>query len=174
MLNKMKTLEELKSLVAKARQEGKKVVFTNGVYDLLHIGQIRCLEKAHTLGDILIVAVNSDSSVKQNKGDMHPIIQEKERAEVLSSLACVDFVIIFPSKEVTPLLEALHPEVFCKGGDYALEKKTADTHRSVLNQEERALVESYGGTIALLDIGTSQSTSKIIKRICDIYSSTNR
>lgn len=152
--------DELKSRVAKARQTGKRVVWTNGCFDIMHVGHILYLEKARALGDLLVVGLNSDASVRQSKGPTRPIVEEAQRAKLLSSLICVDYIIVFSEKTPMKYLEELKPDVYVKGGDY-----TIDT----INQQERRLVESYGGKIELMPGIEGMSTTTLINRILKAY-----
>ncbi|HPG40905.1 MAG TPA: D-glycero-beta-D-manno-heptose 1-phosphate adenylyltransferase [bacterium] len=155
------TIEQLQSLVARARLDGKKIVWTNGCYDILHAGHVIYLEKAKALGDVLVVGLNSDASVRKNKGPLRPVVEENQRARVLSALSCVDYVIIFDDESPLAMIDALRPDVYVKGGDYNIE---------TINQGERRLVESYGGEIALLPGVEGMSTSEVIRRILEAYS----
>lgn len=154
----MKNLQELKQVVKRLREKGNKIVWTNGCFDLLHEGHVKYLKKAKQEGDYLIVGLNSDDSVREVKGGDRPIRPEKARAEILCSLECVDEVIIFGDKDTTRHLKELKPHVYVKGGDY-----TIDT----INQDEREIVESYGGKISLVCNDENTSTSDIIKSIRD-------
>lgn len=158
---KQRSVAELRRIVAQLRRAGKSIVWTNGCFDLLHVGHIRYLRKARGLGDALIVGVNSDASVRRLKGSARPIISEHERVEILSSLEFVDHVLLFDEPRVTRFLRLLRPDVFVKGGDYTL---------STLDQEERAAVEKYRGRIALIPLTRERSTSGLIKRILDSHS----
>lgn len=153
---KLKTRDELARIVKKLRGDGKRVVWTNGCFDIIHVGHITYLQRAAELGDILVVGLNSDASVRSNKGSDRPIIPEANRAVVLSALECVDFVVIFDDPTPMALLEALQPDVYAKGGDY-----TIDT----IVQEERRLVEGYGGEIAIIPGIEGQSTTSIIRKM---------
>lgn len=153
---KLKTQEELSAIVQALREEGKTVVWTNGCFDILHTGHITYLMKAAREGDVLVVGLNSDASVRENKGPNRPVVRERDRALVLSALECVDYIVIFDGKTPMPVLEALRPDVYAKGGDY-----TVDT----IVQEERRLVEGYGGRIAIIPGVAGQSTSAIIGKI---------
>lgn len=153
---KLKTIEGLTAVVRQLQEEGKTVVWTNGCFDLLHTGHITYLMKAAQLGDVLVVGLNSDASVQENKGPKRPVVAEKDRALVLSAIECVDYLIIFGDKTPMPLLEALHPDVYAKGGDYTLD---------TIVQEERRLVESYGGRIEIIPGVEGQSTSALIAKI---------
>jgi len=152
--SKIKNLEELKSIVESLKAKGYKIVFTNGCFDLLHIGHLRTLQKAKSLGDILIVGVNSDTSVRRIKGRGRPIIPENERAEIIASLECVDYVVIFSELDPIKLIKAIKPDVHVKGGDYDIDKLP-----------EAEIVKSYGGEIVLTDIVVDHSTTKIIEQI---------
>jgi rfaE bifunctional protein nucleotidyltransferase chain/domain len=143
-------VEERKRL----QTEGRRVVFTNGCFDLLHPGHIRYLEQARALGDCLIVALNSDASVRKLKGDGRPILKEAERAEVMAALACVDYVTIFDEETPRELIAELLPDVLVKGGDW-----TIDT---IVGREE---VESAGGKVLSLAFIDGVSTTEIIERI---------
>jgi D-beta-D-heptose 7-phosphate kinase/D-beta-D-heptose 1-phosphate adenosyltransferase len=119
-MNKASTTKELKSKVQKLQQEGKKVVFTNGCFDLLHTGHASLFEKAKTLGDVLIVAINSDKSLKGLKGPKRPLVGQKDRAKLLLSLKPVDYVVVFGEQTPEKLLSQLKPDILVKGGDYKL------------------------------------------------------
>ncbi len=132
------------------------MVFTNGCFDILHVGHVNYLEEAGRLGDYLVVAVNSDASVRQLKGPNRPVHDHHSRARVLAGLACVDHVVIFGTKRVTPLLRRLKPEIYAKGGDYKVE---------TLDRGEREAVESYGGTIRILPVWKGHSTTATLRRL---------
>lgn len=159
MQEKIKTLPELLSIRERMRAEGKKVVFTNGCFDLLHIGHIRYLAEAKSQGDVLFVGVNSDSSVRKLKGDKRPLVKAVERAELLAALESCDYITIF--NELTPesLIRALQPDVHVKGGDYRKE-----------DLPEAKLVESYGGEVVLVNLILDHSTTDLIKVILERYS----
>lgn len=153
---KVKTLAELKPIMEDLKRKGKRVVWTNGCFDILHVGHITYLMRARQCGDVMVVGLNSDASVQENKGPNRPVINEKDRAVVLSALECVDYVIIFDGKTPLPLLDELKPGVYAKGGDYTLD---------TIVQPERRLVESYGGEIAIIPGVEGHSTSNIINRL---------
>ena len=153
---KIVSLDELKLIVDKEKEVRKTIVWTNGCFDLMHVGHILYLEKAKTLGDILIVGLNSDASVRQSKGSTRPIVEETQRAKLLSSLSCVDYVTIFSDETPMSWLKELKPDIYVKGGDY-----TIDT----INQQERKLIESYGGRIELMPGIEGMSTTHLIDRI---------
>jgi D-beta-D-heptose 7-phosphate kinase / D-beta-D-heptose 1-phosphate adenosyltransferase len=159
-MEKIKTLAELQQIRIAAQCAGKKIVWTNGCYDILHAGHVLYLQAAKNQGDILILGLNSDASVQKTKGSQRPIVNEKERAIVLAGLSCVDYIIIFDDDSPLELIAALRPDVYAKGGDY-----TIDT----INQDERRLVESYGGRIALLPGVPGMSTTTVIDRVLQAY-----
>lgn len=146
--------QELMNERARLRTAGRKLVFTNGVFDLLHIGHVRYLQQARALGDALVVAINSDSSVRQLKGAGRPLTSAADRAEMLAALACVDYVTIFDNLSPRELIAALLPDVLVKGGDYALDE--------IHGREE---VEAAGGRVVSLPFVEGASTSRIIERV---------
>jgi rfaE bifunctional protein nucleotidyltransferase chain/domain len=153
----VRELERLLPLREHWRQEGKTVVWTNGCFDLLHVGHVRGLQEARTLGDVLIVGVNSDESVRRLKGPERPIVPDAERAEVLAALACVDYVVIFGEATPEAALARLKPDVHCKGGDYA-----PPSQKPI---PEAELVRSYGGRIAFLSLTPGISTTELARRM---------
>ena len=154
MSGKIKTREELKLTIDEARRQGKKIVTTNGCFDILHVGHLRYLQQAKEQGDILIVAINSDESVRAIKGDKRPLVPEDERAEVLAALECVDYVMIFPELDPIQFLHDLRPDIHVKGGDYKLDQVI-----------ERETVESLGGEMRLIPGAPGKSTTNLIERI---------
>ena len=159
-MNCIKSLEEIKVIRKKLKEENKKVVFTNGVFDLIHAGHVDYLAKSRALGDVLIVGLNSDSSVTRIKGDKRPILKEKERAFVLSNLKPVDFVTMFDEDTPARLIDELIPDILVKGADWAIDKIVG-----------REVVEANGGAVKTIEFVNDQSTSKIIKLILDRFSS---
>jgi D-glycero-beta-D-manno-heptose 1-phosphate adenylyltransferase len=141
-------------LAADLRRAGKRVVFTNGVFDILHPGHVRYLKTARSYGDALVVGVNSDRSVRANKGPGRPLIPEDERAEVLSALACVDAVVIFGEQTPAAIIEALQPDVLVKGADWPSDQIVG-----------RETVEARGGRVIRVPVETGYSTSGILERI---------
>jgi D-sedoheptulose 7-phosphate isomerase len=137
-------------------QNGQRVVWTNGCFDLLHVGHIRGLEGARSYGDVLIVGLNSDRSVTQLKGPGRPIVPEAERAEILAALACVDFVVVFDDLTPEAVLAEVRPDVFCKGADYLANGKALP---------ERAVVESYGGRVQFVPYVEGHSTTALAQRL---------
>ena len=154
MSGKIKELGELKTIVEQHKGNGKKVVFTNGCFDLLHGGHIHLLREAKKLGDLLIVAINSDASIRKIKGPSRPILEEEERAELLAALEMVDFVTVFSQPDPSHVIQELGPNVLVKGGDW-----TQD------NIVGRDLVERHGGRTAVIPTLPGHSTTKIIERI---------
>lgn len=153
---KILSFEDLIKKVEDNKRKNRKIVWTNGCFDLLHVGHVKYLKEAKKLGDILVVGINSDESVKKLKGPERPIQTEQERAEILSSLEFINYIIIFPELTVEKYLRKLKPEIFIKGGDY-----TVDT----INRSERKIVEEYGGKIVIIPVENNISTSKIIEKL---------
>lgn len=150
-LDKLKPVKELKRLLGAMRAAGATIVFGNGCFDLIHVGHIRYLEGAKALGDILVVGINGDDSVRALKGPGRPLQPENERAEIIASLACVDFVVVFDAPTVDTLLLALRPDIHAKGTDY--------TSESV---PERETVRSYGGRVAIAGDPKDHSSRDLI------------
>ncbi len=144
--------------LAGARRRGRKVVFTNGCFDILHAGHVRYLKKARSLGDILVVGLNSDSSVRSIKGDKRPIVPCGERAEVLSALECVDYVVVFSEPTPLKLIEAVRPDVLAKGADWAA--------KDIVGGEG---VKSSGGRVARIALLQGRSTTNIIRRVLELH-----
>lgn len=136
------------------RSQSGKIVFTNGCFDILHSGHVRYLEQAKLLGNILVVGINSDSSVKQIKGENRPVNNEMDRAYLISALKCVDFAVIFYQSTPEQLIGLLKPDIHVKGGDY----RVSDLPESVI-------VQSYGGEVIILPFHNGYSTTSIIKKI---------
>jgi rfaE bifunctional protein nucleotidyltransferase chain/domain len=154
--SKILTLEELTEKSSRLRLEGKRLVATNGCFDILHVGHVRYLPAARKLGDLLVVGLNGDDSVRQLKGAGRPVNRERDRAEVLAALESVDYVTIFPGKRASNFLRAAQPAVYAKGGDY-----TADT----LDPEERAVLDEFGTRIEIIPFEKGYSTSELLTRI---------
>jgi len=148
--------EQLPAWRANARASGRKLVVTNGCFDILHLGHVTYLESARNQGDTLLVGLNSDASVRELKGPPRPVNSEADRAAVLAALACVDAVCIFAEKAATRFLEAVQPDIYVKGGDYTLD---------TVNQEERRLVEQAGGKIVILPLVPGKSTTALLQKI---------
>jgi D-beta-D-heptose 7-phosphate kinase/D-beta-D-heptose 1-phosphate adenosyltransferase len=143
-----------RAAVGAARRRGERVVFTNGCFDLLHVGHVRSLEQAARLGDRLLVAVNTDASVRRLKGPERPIVPARQRAEILAALECVDWVVLFSESTPLSLIRALRPDVLAKGGDWTLE--------TIVGREE---VESWGGRVVRLRRVPGARTTRILERI---------
>ena len=148
--------EELAAARDEMDRAGRRLVLTNGCFDLLHAGHVRYLRQARALGNALAVALNSDSSVRELKGDGRPINPEGDRAEVLAALACVDFVTVFEGKRATDLMRAVRPHIYAKGGDYT---------RDSLDADERAALEAGGADIRILPLVPGRSTTGVLERM---------
>lgn len=153
------THDELIRRVAEAKSRGQRVVFTNGCYDLLHPGHIRLLESSRELGDLLVLALNSDRSVRENKGANRPIIPEDERAEIAVALAAVDYVVLFDEPTPREIIARVLPDVLVKGSDWGADE--------IVGREE---VEAAGGRVASIPLEPGYSTSSMIERILKIPS----
>jgi len=158
MQTKIQTIPSLQPLLSILRATGKQIVFTNGCFDIIHTGHTRYLETARSFGDILIVAVNSDASVRTIKGDKRPINSENERAETLAALESVDFVIIFGEPDPYRIISALQPDVLVKGGDWPVEKIIG-----------RDIVQARGGRVINVPYVEGASTTGIIEKIVRTY-----
>lgn len=158
MQSKIKTISELRPLLDILKSAGTKIVFTNGCFDLIHTGHTRYLAKARSFGDILIVAVNSDASVRRIKGEKRPVNPEAERAEVLAALGSVDFVVIFDEPDPHKIISELQPDVLVKGGDWPIEKMIG-----------RDIVEARGGKVISVPYIEGASTTGIIEKIVKTY-----
>ena len=154
MAGKLLTQAELLAARAHLREAGRKLVFTNGCFDILHVGHVRYLQAARTLGDALVVAINSDASTRQLKGPQRPIVPQAERAEMLAGLWCVDYVTIFEELSPRSLIAALLPDVLVKGGDWSLDE--------IHGREE---VEAAGGRVLPLPFIEGKSTTNIVEKI---------
>lgn len=153
------SLLELKKIRSKLKAEGKKVVFTNGVFDLIHAGHVDYLSKSKNLGDILIVGLNSDDSVRRIKGDKRPILKQEERAFILTNLKPVDYVILFEEDTPVKLISEIIPDILVKGADWSVDKIAG-----------KEIIEQHGGKVMNIEFVNDQSTSKIINLIVDRYS----
>jgi D-beta-D-heptose 7-phosphate kinase/D-beta-D-heptose 1-phosphate adenosyltransferase len=153
---KLKSLEELTAIAAKARAAGKSVVFTNGCFDLLHRGHVHILREAKAAGDLLIVGLNSDRSVQKIKGPHRPILPETDRIELIAAMEMVDYVVLFDEPDPYKLIAAIKPNVLAKGGDWSTDK--------IIGAD---VVEQEGGRVAVIPYLEGFSTTKIIERIKD-------
>jgi rfaE bifunctional protein nucleotidyltransferase chain/domain len=156
MQQKIIDLNELAQRARELSAGGKKLVATNGCFDLLHVGHVRYLQAARGLGDVLAVGLNGDGSVRELKGTGRPINSEGDRAEVLAALECVDFITIFPEMRATEFILAAQPAIYAKGGDY-----TSET----LNAEERAALQEVGAQIRIIPFEKGYSTSLLLKQL---------
>jgi len=152
---KITTRDQLVPLLRQAQTQGKRIVFTNGCFDLMHVGHTRYLQAARDLGDLLVVAVNSDESVRSlNKAPDRPIVPDVQRTEVVAALGCVDYVILFNDPDPHSLIAALQPDVLVKGGDWAIERIVG-----------REIVEARGGMVRTIPLVPGVSTTSLIQRI---------
>lgn len=156
MNRKILTLDQLAAEAVQLRSAGQRLVATNGCFDILHVGHVRYLAAARKFGDLLVVGLNSDSSVRQLKGKHRPLNREKDRAEVVAALESVDYVTIFPEKRAINFLRAAQPAVYAKGGDYAVD---------TLNPEERAVLDEFHTRIEIIPFQNGYSTSELLTRI---------
>ncbi len=152
---KIRPLEALRAELALRRAEGARIVFTNGCFDLLHVGHVRYLRQARRMGDLLVVAINSDASIRRLKGPSRPVQPERDRAEILAAMECVDYVVSFDQDTPLALIERLRPDVLVKGGDWPVERIVG-----------REVVERSGGRVATIPYLEGASTSTLIERIC--------
>lgn len=153
---KIVSVDELARVSKALRAEGRRLVVTNGCFDLIHVGHVRYLQAARKLGDALAVAVNGDASVRALKGEGRPLNRESDRAEILAALACVDYVAVFQEMRATRFLEGVQPAIYVKGGDYKPE---------TLDAEERDVLEKIGAEIRIIPFEAGYSTSRLIERI---------
>ncbi len=160
MKTKVKALEEITAIVSQHQKAGRKVVFANGCFDLLHVGHIRYLEAARALGDVLVLGLNGDESVRLLKGSGRPLMRQEERAEVLSALECVDYLVLFDDLTAHGILEKLEPDIHAKGTDYTRE-----------TVPEKDTVLSYGGSIAIVGDPKDHSTKELLRQIAQKKSS---
>jgi rfaE bifunctional protein nucleotidyltransferase chain/domain len=157
--DKIVRLEELEQRANKLRTAGKKIVATNGCFDLLHVGHVRYLNAARALGDALIVGINGDESVRELKGAGRPVNSENDRAEIVAALECVDLVAIFPEIRATRFLELAAPDIYVKGGDYK---------QDTLNADEREVLQKVGAKIDIVPFEPGYSTSDLLARLSRI------
>lgn len=155
---KLLSIEEMAEERERLRGQGKKLVFTNGCFDILHIGHATYLSWARSLGDALVVAINSDNSVRRIKGPKRPIVPQDDRAALLLALRCVDYVVFFDDDTPVGAISAIVPDILVKGKDWAGRVAGAD------------IVEAAGGTVMLADLVPGRSTTGIIERVLDVYS----
>jgi rfaE bifunctional protein nucleotidyltransferase chain/domain len=158
MKDKIISRSRIAPLVDDLKKKGKKIVFTNGCFDLLHAGHVRYLQEARSLGDFLVVGLNSDQSVRQIKDPSRPLIVEQQRAEILAALECVDYVVLFDEADPFRLIDEIKPDVLVKGADWSMD--------NIIGAD---IVMAYGGKVQRVDLVPSISTSEIIDRILTRY-----
>jgi D-beta-D-heptose 7-phosphate kinase / D-beta-D-heptose 1-phosphate adenosyltransferase len=158
MKEKIRTREELQRIIHDLKKKGKRIVFTNGCFDLLHVGHVRYLERAKSLGDVLVVGINSDHSVQGIKGLRRPILPVEERSEILSGLGCIDYITVFDEPTPLELISILQPHVLVKGGDW--------TREQIVGAE---VVEGAGGKVVTIPFVEGSSTTNIIEMILEKY-----
>jgi len=158
MISKILKLSDLVKVLESLRKAGKRIVFTNGCFDILHAGHVRYLTAARSKGDALVLGLNSDVSVKSIKPENRPIVSQDQRAEVLASLACVDYITIFDEPDPLALIQTIKPDVLIKGADW---KET-----DIIGSD---IVKSYGGKVIRIEVVPGISTSQIIQRILKLY-----
>lgn len=164
-VNKQKrilTLDSLITTVKVLRKRKRKIVLTSGCFDIIHLGHVKILEMAHSIGDVLIVGLNSDSSVRHLKGHGHPIMPEMDRAEIIGALRCVDYVTIFSEMTAENLIRNVKPNVYVKGGDYEKDYEKA-------SRKEMAAVKEYGGEVIVLPYVSGKSSTLLVKKILKLY-----
>lgn len=152
-MGQVRNFQNIDATLAPLRAEGKKVVFTNGCFDLLHVGHVRYLQEARALGDVLVIGVNSDASVKRLKGPTRPVQNENDRAEILAALGAVNFTVIFTEDTPAELIEKVRPDILVKGGDWKIDQIVG-----------APFVMSYGGKVMSLQFVDGKSTTKIIEK----------
>jgi rfaE bifunctional protein nucleotidyltransferase chain/domain len=155
-MGRMLSFKELADWRRGEKAAGRRVVVTNGCFDLLHVGHVRFLQEARALGDTLLVGLNGDGSVRELKGAGRPVNPEADRAEVLAALGCVEAVVVFPEKRATRFLEAAQPDIYVKGGDYRPEDLDAD---------EQAAVKKSGGQVKVLKLTPGKSTTAVLAKV---------
>ena len=155
---KIQAVSRLKKIAGTLKRQGKKIVFTNGCFDILHVGHVRYLTQARKMGDLLIVGLNTDRSVRKIKGDKRPIVSEKERAEVLAALEIVDYVVLFDEPDPLRLIAALKPDILVKGADWSKDEIVG-----------REVVEKAGGKVARIALVPGSSSTNVIEKILSVY-----
>jgi len=149
----------IEDLLQWRKKQSGNVVLTNGCFDIVHVGHLRCLEYARKLGSVLVVAINSDSSVRELKGESRPYVKEMERAELIAGLCCVDATVIFTDKRLSKVIAALRPDVYAKGGDYNID---------TMDQGEREELEKCGAEIHFFNLVEGKSTTNVVKKITNL------
>jgi rfaE bifunctional protein nucleotidyltransferase chain/domain len=154
MVPELVSREDLSTLGERLRAEGKRIVFTNGCFDILHVGHLRYLQQARALGDVLVVGLNTDAGVRRLKGPSRPIVPDEERAELLAGLECVDYVTLFDEPTPVETIAALRPHLHAKGGDYRAE-----------DLPEAEIVRAVGGEVVIMPLVPGRSTTDIVSRV---------
>ncbi len=157
-MNKIVTKEHLREQLREIRREQKTIVFTNGCFDILHVGHVRYLREAKKLGDVLVLALNSDASVRTIKGEKRPLVPEEERADIMAALACIDYVVIFSEPTPQGLIEYLQPDILVKGGDW--------TEDAIAGAD---FVKAAGGRVVTIPLTVGKSTTNIVEKIRQVY-----
>ncbi len=160
MMKKIMNRETLKNNIDMLRKEGKNIAFTNGCFDILHVGHVRYLKEARNTADVLVLALNSDASVREIKGEKRPLVGEDERAEVLAALECVDFITVFSEPTPLALINLIKPDILIKGGHWPEEK--------IVGRDE---VRKWGGRVVVIAEVKGKSTTNIVDKIVEIYGS---
>jgi D-beta-D-heptose 7-phosphate kinase/D-beta-D-heptose 1-phosphate adenosyltransferase len=155
---KIKNLAQMRAIVARLKRQGKRVVFTNGCFDILHVGHVRYLRRAKNQGDVLVLGLNTDRSVKAIKGEKRPVVPEKERAEIMAALEFVDYVVLFDEPDPLRLIEALKPNVLVKGADWPKSRIVG-----------REIVEKIGGRVVRVPLIAGASSTGVIEKIIKAY-----
>jgi D-glycero-beta-D-manno-heptose 1-phosphate adenylyltransferase len=158
MQSKILKLKDLIIALENLRESGKRIVFTNGCFDILHVGHVRYLAAARAKGDVLVIGLNSDASVKSIKSDNRPVVNQDQRAEVLAGLACVDYITIFDESDPLTLIQDIKPDILAKGADWE--------ETNIIGSD---VVKSYGGEVVRIKLVPDISTSRIIRRILELY-----
>lgn len=159
MKEKIKSIEEIESIVKELKSKNKRIVTTNGSFDIIHAAHVRLFEKAKKCGDVLIILLNSDESIKRAKGKERPIVSENERAYILSALQYIDYIVVFPQDKPLEYLERIKPSVHVKGGSGIEERY----------KEEKQFIENLGGEYKIFELEPGFSTTNIIQKILDVY-----
>jgi len=162
-LGELRTPEEIGAIGEKAHNEGKKIVFTNGVFDILHLGHLSYLEESKKLGDLLVIGVNSDRSTRSIKGKGRPFNGERDRAQLLAGLKCVDIVVLFDEESPLEVIKKLRPDFLVKGSDYSIEE--------IVGKKE---VEAQGGQVRRVPLLEGYSTTLLLQKISDAVNSSDR
>lgn len=154
MISKILSRDVAQETIEQLKQNGKKVVFTNGCFDILHVGHVRYLQHARSLGDVLVLGLNTDDSVRRLKGPTRPVHNQDDRAEVLAALSCIDYVVLFDEQTPEAIISELKPSIHVKGGDYTEEQLP-----------EAKIVRAYGGDVVIVDLVPGKSTTNTINKI---------